>query len=100
MGEEGAVEIITHYNKTAVIFMVKRCFGIYISSFSISSELMSAQVLKILQYINTLLAVLVKAEYWELSLRLFLQSALVCDMVSNQGNHIVTRVARVTMATI
>jgi len=39
------------------------------------------KVLKILQYVNTLLAILVKAEYWELSLRLFLQSALVCDMV-------------------
>jgi len=42
------------------------------------------KVCKILQYINSLLAVLVKAELWDLSLRLFLQAALACDLMGIQ----------------
>ena len=42
------------------------------------------QVCKILQYINSLLSALVKAEYWDLALRLFLQSALICDLMGIQ----------------
>ncbi|KAL5248608.1 hypothetical protein ACHWQZ_G017700 [Mnemiopsis leidyi] len=42
------------------------------------------KVCKILQYINSLLSALVKAEYWDLALRLFLQSALICDLMGIQ----------------
>ena len=45
---------------------------------------LKSQVCKILQYINSLLSALVKAEYWDLALRLFLQSALICDLMGIQ----------------